>query len=78
MPIQYKMKILPAMKTAGYNSNRLRKEKLLSQATIQKLRQGELVSWLNISRICSILKCQPGDILEYVEDREEGENIGNR
>lgn len=78
MPIQYKMKILPAMKAAGYNSNRLRKEKLLSQATIQKLRQGELVSWLNISRICSILKCQPGDILEYVEDREEGENIGNR
>ena len=78
MPIQYKMKILPAMKAAGYNSNRLRKEKMLSQATIQKLRQGELVSWLNISRICSILKCQPGDILEYVEDREEGENIGNR
>lgn len=78
MPIQYKMKILPAMKAGGYNSNRLRKEKLLSQATIQKLRQGELVSWLNISRICSILKCQPGDILEYVEDREEGENIGNR
>ena len=77
MPIQYKMKILPAMKAAGYNSNRLRKEKLLSQATIQKLRQGELVSWLNISRICSILKCQPGDILEHVEDREEGKNIGN-
>lgn len=69
MPVKYKVEILPALKEAGYNTTRLRKEKLLGESTIQQLRKGELVSWTNISRICSMLNCQPGDILEYEEER---------
>ena len=42
----------------------------MGQATLQQLRHGELVSWLNIATICKLLDCQPGDILEYVPDRE--------
>ncbi|HJC00219.1 MAG TPA: helix-turn-helix transcriptional regulator, partial [Candidatus Flavonifractor merdavium] len=48
----------------------LRKEKLLAESTIQQLRKGDLVSWANISRICALLNCQPGDILEYCENEE--------
>ena len=71
MPVRYKIEILPALKSAGYNTTRLRKEKLLGEATIQQLRKGELVSWANISRICAMLSCQPGDILEYAaEDKD--------
>lgn len=65
MPVKYKIEILPALKAAGYTTTRLRREKLLAESTIQQLRGGELVSWANIGRICEMLSCQPGDILEY-------------
>ncbi len=68
MPVGYKIDILAALKAAGYSSTRIRNEKLMGQATLQQLRHGELVSWANIGRICSMLTCQPGDILEYTEE----------
>ena len=67
MPVQYKIDILTALKAAGYNTTRLRREKLLGESTIQQLRRNELVSWKNIGRICELLSCQPGDILEYTD-----------
>ena len=70
MPVIYKVDILPALKAAGYNTNKLRKEKLLGESVIHQLRHGELVSWANISRICELLNCQPGDILQHVPDQE--------
>lgn len=66
MPIRYKINVLAALKEKGYNTNRLRKEKLLGESTIQQLRNGELVSWNNIDRICSMLGCQPGDLVEHI------------
>jgi len=71
MPVKYKIDILPALKAAGYNTNRLRKEKLLGESVIQQLRGGALVSWTNIARICEMLDCQPGDILEYTKEAGE-------
>ena len=65
MPVKYKIDVLSALKEKGYNTNRLRKEKILGESTIQQLREGKLVSWANIDRICTLLECQPGDILEH-------------
>lgn len=70
MPIEYKIDILSELKAAGYSTYCLRKEKLLGEATMQKIRRSELVSWENIATICRLLQCQPGDIIEYVEDNE--------
>ena len=70
MPIKYKIDILPALKAAGYTQTRIREEKLIGQATLTQLRNGELVSWKTIETICRLLDCQPGDIMEYVP--EEG------
>lgn len=69
MPIQYKTEILPLLKNVGYNTTRLRREKALSESTIQALRTGRVVSIDNLSRICSMLNCQPGDLIEYVEEQ---------
>ena len=71
MPIKYKIDVLEALKAAGYSTYKIRKENLLAQSTLQQLRKGELVSWANISRICRLLNCQPGDIVEYVNDEQE-------
>lgn len=68
MPIRYKIDILAALKEAGYNTTRLRKEKLLSEGMIQSLREGKYISLQNLSKICELLDCQPGDLIEYVKE----------
>ncbi len=68
MPIRYKFDVLAALKEKGYSSTRIRKERLMGQATLTQLRHGDLVSWMNIETICHLLQCQPGDLLEYVEE----------
>lgn len=71
MPIHYKINVISALKEAGYSTYRLRQEKLLGEAAIQKFRNNEPVSWDNISTVCKLLKCQIGDLLEYAPDGEE-------
>ena len=67
MAIQYKVDILAELKKKGYSSTRIREEKLIGQSYLQQLRRGELVSWKTLVTICSLLECQPGDLIEYVE-----------
>ena len=66
MAIRYKIDVLQALKENGYNSNRIRQEKIMGQATLQQLRKGELVSWKNIDTICELLQCNVGDLVEFI------------
>lgn len=66
MPVNYKMDVLEALKKAGYTTYRLRSEKIMGERVIQQLRQKELVSWKTIDTICSLLGCQPGDLVEHI------------
>jgi len=70
MPIQFKpsVKVLDMLKSAGYSTYRLRKEKLLGESVLTKLRRGDLPSWYELSVICRLLQLQPGDLLEYVPE----------
>lgn len=70
MPIRYKIDIIASLKAAGYSTYRLRKEKLIGEATLQKIRNSELVSWRNMTTLCKLLNLQPGDIIEYVDDNQ--------
>lgn len=72
MPLKFKIDILETLKEKGYSSYTLRKENILSQSTIQKLREGKGLAWDNIERLCMLLDCQPGDLLEYVKDDADG------
>lgn len=65
MAIVYKIDVLKALKEAGYNTSRLRKDKIMGEATIQKIREGQLVSWATIDTICTLLNCDVGDIVEH-------------
>lgn len=69
MPIVYKTDILSALKEAGYNTNRIRKEKLLSEGVLQSLRGQKHISMENLARVCALLDCQPGDLIAF--SREE-------
>lgn len=68
MPITYKFDVLEALKNKGYTTYKLRKENILSQSTIQCLRDAQPVSFDSLEKICKILGIQPGDILEIPEE----------
>lgn len=70
MAIKYKVDIIQNLKEAGYNTNRIRNDKIMGEAMLQKIRHGELVSWKTIDTLCSLLDCQVGDLVEYVKDPE--------
>lgn len=65
----YKLDVLEALKEAGYNTTRLRKEKLLGENAIQSLRRGEIVGIIALEKICKLLDMQPGNIIKYVKDK---------
>jgi len=66
--MKYKIDIIAALKEAGYNTSRIRKEKIMGEAMLQKIRSGQMVSWAILETICNLLDCQPGDLIEYVKD----------
>lgn len=68
MSIVYKQDIIAALKEKGYSTYRLRKEKILAESTIQAFRNGTMVSFENLNKLCKLLDCQIGDILEYIPD----------
>ena len=64
--LQYKINVLQELKKAGYSTYRVREEKVLSEGTMQRLRTGSTaISVESLGILCNILRCQPGDILEW-------------
>lgn len=57
----------------GWSSYRLRQEKKLSEGTLSRIRHGEPINTTSIDTICKLCSCQPGDILSYIPDPEDGE-----
>ena len=59
------MEQLPAGRDAGYSQKDMRKYKLISQSSLQSIREGKPLSLSTINVICNLLDCQPGDILRF-------------
>ena len=66
--IVYKVNLLDSLKKSGYNSNRIRKENIMGQRTLQNLRDNKDISFTTLNTICTLLHCQPGDLLEWIPD----------
>ncbi len=73
MGMAFKINVLQALKDKGYSTYRIKNDKLLSQSTLQKLREGKPVSWENIETFCRLLEIQPGELLEYNPNTEDDE-----
>ena len=69
--LRYKVDVLQELREIGFTTYKLRKDKLMGEAKIQKIRTGEIASKETLNTICKILNCQPGDFLEYVPDENE-------
>lgn len=71
MPIIY-TKLFALLAERGLNAYTLKKENVVGNATIEKLQKNHgNIDTRSIVRLCKYLQCQPGDIMEYVEDEPE-------
>lgn len=68
--LKYRIDVLAALKNTGYTSYKIRKDKLIGEAQLTKIRRGEIASKETLNTICKLLNCQPGDILMYEPDEQ--------
>lgn len=67
MSIKYD-KLFALMKEKGLTSYKIRQENIISQGALTSLRAGKSVTMDTIEKLCKALQCQPGDIVEFVDD----------
>ena len=56
------------MHEKGITSYTIKRDKVIGQATYKKIIEGGDIDTRTIAKLCKLLNCQPGDILEYSED----------
>lgn len=67
MPFKYD-KLFVLLKEKGITTYRIRRDNLISQAALTKMKNGDgNIDTRTLERLCALLHCQPGDIMEYVE-----------
>jgi len=64
-------KLLKLMEEKGLSTYKIRKEKIISESTLQNIRNKGRITTDAIANLCSSLDCQPGDIMEYIPDGAE-------
>jgi len=70
MSIRYKENILELLKDKGYTTTKLRKEKIFGEKTIQDFRSNAEIPYKTLDKLCCILNCNVGDIIEYIEEQK--------
>lgn len=70
MAIKY-YKMLDLMNRQNIGKEELRKKIEVSPATMAKISKNQYVSLEVIDKICSVLNCQPGDIMEYIPNKND-------
>ena len=61
------------LKEEGIGKTELQKQLGISPSTMANFSKNKYVAFAVIDKICDALKCQPGDIMEWVEDESEAE-----
>jgi len=69
--LKYKINLISALRDAGYSTYKIKKEKIFTQAQLQHMRENHLLTHDTFDKLCRLLNCQPGDILEYVPDEDD-------
>ncbi len=65
--------MLKLLSKHGWSTYRLQKEKQISNGTIMQIRAGKPITTTTIDTICRLCDCQPGDLMKYVPDENQGE-----
>ena len=69
--IHYKIDVVKELSRAGYTSPVLREKKLISQATLQNIREGKNINTSTLNIICLLLRKRVEDIIEVIPTDDE-------
>ena len=69
--IKYKIDIIHALKSIGYSTYKIRKEKIFTEGQLQQIRDNKLLTQDALNKVCTLLNVQPGDILEFIPDEPD-------
>lgn len=58
------------MEQKGLTTYKIRKDKIISEGTLQNIRNGKSITLDSVASLCDVLNCQPGDILDYIPDTD--------
>ena len=68
MPIIVNLDVMMAKRKVSLNELSERVDLTLSNLSILKTGKAKAIRFSTLDSICKALNCQPGDILEYVDD----------
>lgn len=71
MPIVVNLDVMLAKRKMRLSELAERVDVTLPNLSILKTGKAKAVRFSTLEKLCEILECQPGDILEYVEDPKE-------
>ena len=71
MPIVVNLDVMMAKRKMSLNELAERVDVTVANLSVLKNNHAKAVRFTTLEAICRALDCQPGDILEYVPDREE-------
>lgn len=74
MPIIVNLDVMMAKRKISLNELSARVDLTLSNLSILKTGKAKAIRFSTLESICKALDCQPGDILEYVNDRQNEES----
>lgn len=69
MAISYS-KLFALLESRGHSATYWMRQQGVHPATVNKLRKNERINSDTINQLCRLLNCQPGDIMEYVEEEK--------
>lgn len=67
MPISY-AKMLSIFRERGITSYTIKKDGVIGQATWRNIHEGKHIDTRTLASLCKYLRCQPGDLLEYIPE----------
>ena len=71
MPIVF-AKMRKLMEEKGITSYTVKKNNIIGQATFRKIKEDGDIDTRTIAKMCEVLDCQPGDLMEYVREPAGG------
>ena len=74
MAIRINLDVMMAKRKMGLTELSKEVDITMANLSILKNNKAKAVRFSTLNAICKALNCQPGDILEYVEDEEETED----
>ena len=67
--------LLKLMEEKGITSYVCKRDNIIGQATYRKIKDGGDIDTRTIAKMCEVLNCQPGDLLEYVKEDDVQETV---